>query len=142
MSWREALDAALGEHEGTTVVVEGPGGRATLDATERGPVGVRVGQIRVERARAKPAVEQGQTLRDGARLGGEDFLLQAADARLDGAILRTPKARGGEFTEIRVEGPERVVVQPYRVNEAGDRVEETTDVPRRELARFLDALSR
>lgn len=144
MSWTRPMDDALdATAEPTTVRIDGPeGAHAEVEVRRAGPIGVRVGRVRVRHGADRDVAAEAERLEREVRALPERLTPTEVDPRLGGAILRSrssrPKAR--DFWEVRVDGPREVEVRRYALDARGDREPADFDLTREQLGRLLGEL--
>lgn len=134
------LDDALNAHEEGAIQVSREGGRAVIEATEVGPIGVRVTRVRVERDQPWDIRETAMGLPERVRALPERIAPIEVAPELGGAILRTDPGeyRGGDYFEVEVDA-RSAEVRRVKV-EGSDRTPGDFSLTREQLGRLLDEL--
>lgn len=137
----DALDA-LPEEGGRAEVFDARG-RAEVDVTEVGRLGVRVRRLAVGHAAPRDVVREANDLPRRLRRLGEEVEPVEVDPKLKGAILRTRpdelEPDQPEFFEVGVR-PDEAEIRRYRVAEDGARHEAEWTMTREQLRRLVDDL--
>jgi hypothetical protein len=142
MSWHEALDEALEGAEAGSVRVAGPAGaEAEVDLRAVGPIGVRLGGLRLRHAEDRDLNTEAERLQELRGLPHR-LIAQEVDPRLGGATLRSrpEELRRRDFFEVRIDGAREVGLRRYRVTDQGEREPAEFDLTREQLGDVLDGL--
>lgn len=142
MSLREAMQDALDKHDGDgPVQADAKSASVEIDATDIGPIGVRVRQIRVKTDPLE-ITDAARALPERLRALGEPVVPVEVAPKLGGTTLRTAPddMRSGEFFDVDVKADGRHTISRHRVTEDGRKPIEWA-MTRDQLGRLLDDLT-
>lgn len=137
MSLDDALDAL---DSAGVAEIERPGGSASVDATEIGPLGVRVRRVRVDRDDNWDISDKAHALPQRLRALPERITPSEVAPDLGGAILRThpDDFRGDGYFEVEV-GERSAEVRRVKIAD-GERAPTDWTITREQLGRLIDEL--
>lgn len=142
MSWRTSLDHALDDAPQGKVRVHKGKAWADVDVEKADAIGVRIGGVRVHRARDRDIAAEAERLAHDLRSVPDPVVPVEVDPALGGAVLRSrpDRMRDREFYEVQVDGTRETAVRKVRVGADGDRQDAPWDVTREQLGHLLDEL--